>query len=143
MISGPKRMIIIFWSLLSFRVIRVLPKGAHFEATYFRDNILDEIDCIHPTGNAEDDRQSLVLHFDNARPHTIRCTNVYFRENGMTRVPHPSLSPDLVPSDFYLFGKLKNIMKGCAFENENEFSLGIMSEVSKISCEELETVFGE
>jgi hypothetical protein len=67
MISTPKRMITIFWSPLSFRVIRVLPKGAHFDATYFRDNIFDEINCTGLTGNAEDDRRSLVLPFDNTR----------------------------------------------------------------------------
>jgi hypothetical protein len=134
-------MITIFWSPLSFCVIRVLPKGAHFDATYFRDNILDEINCIGPTGNAEDHRRSLVLLFDNTKQHIARCIHVYFCENGMTRVLHPAFLPDLAPSDFYLFGKLKNVMKGYAFENENKLSLGIMSEVSKISCEELEAAF--
>jgi hypothetical protein len=61
----------------------------------------------------------------------------------MTRVLHPAFSPDLALSDFYLFGKLKNVMKGYAFRNENKLSLGIMSEVSKISREELEAIFDE
>jgi hypothetical protein len=56
MISSPKRMVIIFWSPLGFRVIRVLPKGAHFHATYLRHNIIDEINCNRLTGNAEDDQ---------------------------------------------------------------------------------------
>jgi hypothetical protein len=55
MINSPKRMVTVFWSPLGFRVIRVLPKWAHFDATYFRDNIVDEINCNHRMGNAEDD----------------------------------------------------------------------------------------
>jgi hypothetical protein len=48
MISSSKWMVTIFWSPLGFRVIRVLPKGAHFDATYFRDNILNDIDYTRP-----------------------------------------------------------------------------------------------
>jgi hypothetical protein len=68
--------------------------------------------------------------------------NEYCREK-MTRTPHPSFSPDLAPSDFYLFGRLKTTMKGCLFEDENELWVGIISELNKISREQLETVFQE
>jgi hypothetical protein len=59
----------------------------------------------------------------------------------MIRAPHPPFSPDLAPSDSYLFGRLKIIRKGCLFEDENELLAGIISELNKISREELETVF--
>jgi hypothetical protein len=59
----------------------------------------------------------------------------------MTGTPHPTFSLDLTPSYFDLFEKLKNVMKGCAFANDNEPFLRIMSEVSKIRREELEAVF--
>jgi hypothetical protein len=45
----------------------------------------------------------------------------------MIRDLHPTFSPDLSSSGFYLFEKLKNVMKGCAFENENGLLLGIIS----------------
>jgi hypothetical protein len=52
-----------------------------------------------------------------------RCISVYFHENGMTSVPGPAFSRDLAISGFYLFGKLKNVMKGRVFGNENELFL--------------------
>jgi hypothetical protein len=73
-------MVTIFWSPLGFRVIRVLPKGVHFDAKYFRNNILSEIDRTRPIGNEEDDPRNLILHFDNATPHTAACINEYCRE---------------------------------------------------------------
>jgi hypothetical protein len=143
MIGSLKRMVTILWSPLGFCVIRILSKGAHFDATYFRDNILYGIDCTRPTGSEEEDRQKLVLHFDHARPHTTGCITVYCRERRMTRILHQAFSLDLAPSDFYLFGKLKKVMKRCVFEYENEFFVGIMTELNKVSREELEAVFEE
>jgi hypothetical protein len=60
------------------------------------------------------------MHFDNARPQMVRGINVSFPENGMTKASDPMSSQDLAPSDCCLFGKLKKIMKRCAFGNENE-----------------------
>ncbi|UYV71591.1 hypothetical protein LAZ67_8003795 [Cordylochernes scorpioides] len=37
---------------------------------------------------------------------------------GWTLMPHPAYSPDLTPSDFYLFGKLKISLRGRTFEND-------------------------
>jgi hypothetical protein len=58
MISSPKRMVTIFWSPFGFRVIRVLLKEAHFDATYFRDKILNDTEGTRPTGIEEDDRRN-------------------------------------------------------------------------------------
>jgi histone-lysine N-methyltransferase SETMAR len=152
MIGSLKRMVTIFWSRFGFRlirlirvirVIRILPKGAHFDATYFRDNIVYDIHCTRPTSSEEDDRRKLVLYFDNARSHTAGCITAYCRERRMTRANHPAFSPDLAPSDFYLFEKLKKHMKGCVFEDENELFVSTMIELNKVNREELEVVFAE
>ena len=39
-------------------------------------------------------------------------------ENNMTVVPHPPYSPDLAPSDFFLFPKLKMKLKGRRYQTE-------------------------
>jgi hypothetical protein len=74
---------------------------------------------------------------------TRQLASVNIDVKKMTRVPHPPFSPDLAPSDFYLFGRLKTTMKGCLFEDEKELLEGIISELNKISREEPETVFQE
>ena len=35
-------------------------------------------------------------------------------------LPHPPYSPDLAPSDFFLFSKLKEHLKGISFKDTNE-----------------------
>jgi hypothetical protein len=41
-------------------------------------------------------------------------------DNNMTVMPHPPYSPDLAPSDFFLFPKLKMMLKGRRFQTVEE-----------------------
>jgi hypothetical protein len=61
----------------------------------------------------------------------------------MRRIPQPPFSPDLAPSNFYLFGKLKTMLMGSVFENEQELLDGIMRVLDRIPGGELESVFEE
>jgi histone-lysine N-methyltransferase SETMAR len=70
----------------------------------------------------------MVVHFDNATPHTAKCTIDYLRANRLTRARHPAFSPDVAPSDFSLFAKLKIALMGAAFANDAEL-LQSMAEV--------------
>ena len=56
----------------------------------------------------------LVYH-DNAPAHAALLT-----DNNMTVVPHPLYSPDLAPSDFFLFPKVKMELKGRRFQTLEE-----------------------
>jgi histone-lysine N-methyltransferase SETMAR len=49
----------------------------------------------------------VLLHHENARPHTARATQETIRELQWELLEHPPYSPDLAPSHFYLFGPLK------------------------------------
>jgi histone-lysine N-methyltransferase SETMAR len=54
----------------------------------------------------------VLLHHDNARPHTVRATQERIQELQWELFEHPPYSPDLVSSDFYLFGPLKKHLGG-------------------------------
>ena len=64
----------------------------------------------------KDQRTALLLH-DNATPHTAKRTIDTIAEFGWTLLPHPRYSPDLAPSDFHLFGPLKEDLRGHHFED--------------------------
>ena len=65
-------------------------------------------------------RSGLVLHMDNAPAHTSRIAQATIRDCGFELLPHPPYSPDLAPSDFWLFPNLKKALKGKRFEDTNE-----------------------
>jgi histone-lysine N-methyltransferase SETMAR len=53
-----------------------------------------------------------VLHHDNARPHEAYTVQEFLAKYKMAVVPHTPYSPDLAPSDFFLFPKMKLKLKG-------------------------------
>ncbi len=42
-------------------------------------------------------------------------TIALIQQLGWTRLPHPAYSPDLAPSDFWLFHRLKRNLRGVSF----------------------------
>ena len=56
--------------------------------------------------------QGVILHEDNARPHTAVQTVRTISDLGWELLPHPPYCPDLAPSDFHLFGPLKDFTRG-------------------------------
>lgn len=59
----------------------------------------------------------LVL-IDNASIHTAGDTDECIRECGFEKINFPSHSPDIAPSDYYLFRNLKTWLRGQKFDNE-------------------------
>ncbi|GFR99789.1 histone-lysine N-methyltransferase SETMAR [Elysia marginata] len=66
-----------------------------------------------------------ILHHDNARPHTSRQTEKALHKMSFVLLPHPSYSPDLAPSDFYLFPKLKEHLRGNHYENDEDMEAAV------------------
>ena len=50
---------------------------------------------------------SWILHHDNAPAHTALSVRKFLATKQLTVLEHPAYSPDLAPSDFFLFSKIK------------------------------------
>jgi histone-lysine N-methyltransferase SETMAR len=61
----------------------------------------------------------MLLH-DNARPLAAARTQATLQELGWEVFEHPAYSPDLAPSDFQLFPKLKKLLGGRRFKSDEE-----------------------
>jgi len=57
-----------------------------------------------------------ILHHDNAPAHTSHLVQQFLAKHGTTQLQQPTYSPDLAPSDFFLFQRLKKVLKGHGFE---------------------------
>ena len=55
---------------------------------------------------------SWILHHDNAPAHTALSVREFLATKQITVLEHPAYSPDLAPSDFFLFPKIEEILKG-------------------------------
>jgi len=65
-------------------------------------------------------RNETLLQHDNARPHTSAATRDAIQRLDFSVLPHPPYSPDLAPSDFHLFPKLRDYLKGQRFSCDEE-----------------------
>jgi hypothetical protein len=65
-----------------------------------------------------------LLH-DNALPHTAARTNVLIKRFNWEIFDHPYYSPDLVPSDYHLFSKMKVWMGTQRFHTNQELMNGV------------------
>ena len=64
--------------------------------------------------------RGIVLIHDNARPHTARQTQTLLHEEfHWDTFDHPPYSPDLAPSDFHLFLKMKEHLAGKHADDED------------------------
>jgi len=55
---------------------------------------------------------SWILHHDKALAHMALSVRQFLAAKQITVLEHPAYSPDLAPSDFFLFPKIKEILKG-------------------------------
>jgi histone-lysine N-methyltransferase SETMAR len=81
--------------------------------------------------------RGLLLHHDNTRPHTAQATWERIQEPQWELLEHPSYMPDLAPSDFHLFGLLKNHHGGRHFTDDEE----VETEVWKWLRQQLKDIY--
>lgn len=64
--------------------------------------------------------QKVILHHDNARPHTAKLTRSKIKELNWELLAQPVYSPDLAPSDYYLFRAMSNELADQHFDKDED-----------------------
>uniref|UniRef100_A0A182VT42 DDE_3 domain-containing protein n=1 Tax=Anopheles minimus TaxID=112268 RepID=A0A182VT42_9DIPT len=77
---------------------------------------------------------SWFLHHDNATSHTAIILREFFATTGHI-VPQPSYSPDLAPADFWLFNKLKRLLRGHRFDTIEEIEAAATKSVPRLHAD--------
>jgi len=76
-------------------------------------------DCgisVGSTGHEKWQDGDWILHHDNAPAHTSRPVRQFLPKHGTAQLQQPPYPPDLAPCDFFLFLRLKKVLKGHQFE---------------------------
>jgi hypothetical protein len=67
-------MLTIVWNPGGFHLVNILPEGFKFNASYYVTQILDPLSKWRRTQVGRANRK-LIVHADNARPHTAKMTS--------------------------------------------------------------------
>jgi hypothetical protein len=119
----------------------MLLPGVSFNALWLIDgNLVPLLDKFFPAGWSARHRK-LAVHIDNVPIHNSRMTQDFFGHNPLKRFPHLPYSPDISPSDFYLFGKVKSALIAREILNEIDLLEAVTEILNDIVGAELQRVF--
>lgn len=77
-------------------------------------------------------RTQFWLQMDGAPAHKARIVQNFIDQTRMKLLPHPPYSPDIAPSDFFLFARLKRFIRGHRFPDLNALMERIDHEVGQV-----------
>ena len=115
--SAGKVMATVFWDAEGVIMVDFLEQGCTINSVQYVTTLKKTSSRLHRVRPTKAIADALLLH-DNARPHTSRHTTAEIVKIGWEVLPHPPYSPDLAPSDFHLFGPLKEAHRGIHFKDE-------------------------
>lgn len=86
---------------------------------------------------------SWLLHHDNAPAHTSLLVREFLAQNNTVMMPQPPYSPDMAPCDFFLFPKIKRILKSHCFTSIDEIKSASLRELNVIPKIKFQKCFGD
>jgi [histone H3]-lysine36 N-dimethyltransferase SETMAR len=120
----PKKvMLSVWWSVYGVVYWELLPVGSTITGDIYARQLqklkaaVDRMPALRS--------QVYFLH-DNARPHIARPVKFKLARFNWTVLPHPPYSPDLAPSDYWLFGDMQRYLEGRDFNNDNWVKVALM-----------------
>lgn len=118
-ISAKKIMASVFWDCQGIILIEYLPQGETINSARYCETLKKLRRAIQNKRRGMLTKGVCLLH-DNARPHTANATKELLASFKWDVLNHPAHSPDLAPSDYYLFTSLKLHMGGKRFSTDEE-----------------------
>lgn len=117
--STRKIMASVFWDQKGILLIDFLPQGETINANRYCETLKKLRRAIQNKRRGMLTSGVCLLH-DNARPHVARSTAQLLDKFGWDVLTHPPYSPDLAPSDYHLFTKMKAELAGERFTSDEE-----------------------
>ncbi|GFR71020.1 histone-lysine N-methyltransferase SETMAR [Elysia marginata] len=117
--SAAKVIETVFWDAKGEILLNILPQDKCVNAAKYSSTLgclRDAIRCKRP-GLL---RRGVVLQHDKATPQSARLKLQWLQRYVWEILHHPAHSPDLPPSDFFLFAPLNRHLGGMALENEGD-----------------------
>ena len=114
--SADKVLATIFWDAEGIIFIDYLDKGKTVNGAYYA-NLVRRLRQELIKKRRGKVTRGVLLHQDNAPPHTSQVAKAAIQESGFELIDHPPYSPDMAPSDYFLFPNLKSCLRGKRFES--------------------------
>jgi transposase len=115
--------------------------GDSISGDYYKDNCLEPLFDNIKQRRSKSGLHVIKLHHDNAKPHQTKDIKIFLQQQGVMLMPHPPYSPDLAPSDFWLFGYLKQQLD--TYSDSESFKKAVTKIIHDISRDEFRKTFNK
>ena len=105
-------------------LLDILPKRSTITGAYYA-NLLDQLRNAIREKHCGKLSKGVLLQQDNTKVHTCKVAMNAVERNGYELIPHPAYSPDLAPSDFFLYLNLKKDTCGRHFRSDEEVEAAV------------------
>ena len=123
--SAGKMMLTAFFYRRGLLMADFLPRGQTINGNYYATLLLRLREEIKSKRRGRLTRGIRLLH-DNASVHTCNVAQAAIAECGFQPINHPAYSPDVAPSDYFLFSDLKRHLRGKHFDCDESLSAAIL-----------------
>ena len=110
-------MLTLFWDEQGVILEHYMPWGNTVTSATYADLLKNNLRPAIKSKRCGRLSTGVLLQHDDARPHTARSTVGTIQHLSFECLPHPPYSP---PSDFHVFGPLKQAMGSKAFRSDEE-----------------------
>ena len=130
--SKIKVMLIVFFDVH----LEFLPQGQTINQNVYKDILPRLMRSVWEKRKELWETKSWLLHHhDNAPAHNALSIRQFLAENNIAVLEQPPYSPDLAPCDFFLFPKLKGVIKGTRFQDSKAITTAVTKELRAIPME--------
>ncbi len=114
----------IFWDCEGPILVEYLEHKETINGQYYADQIARLHQALRYKRRGKLTEGILLLH-DNAPAHRSQVAQAAIQQSRFFQLDHPPYSPDLAPSDFYLFPKMKKYLRGRRYETDDELRASV------------------
>ena len=118
--SAKKVMALIFWDMYGVLLVKYFRKGATLTGKIYSETLKQLKEVYMKKRGVKKWRAGVYLLHDNASSHTSKVAQETIENLGFQQLNHPPYSPDLAPSDYYLFPKMKKFLRQRRFESDKQ-----------------------
>ena len=132
--SKIKMMLIVFFDVHGIVHLEFLPQGQTINQNVYKDILRCLMRSAREKRRELWETKSLLLHHDNAPAHNALSIQ-FLAGNNIALLEQPPYSPDLAPCNFFLFPKLKGVIRGTRFQDSKTIKTAVTKELRAIPME--------
>jgi histone-lysine N-methyltransferase SETMAR len=135
-IHAEKVMLCIWWDQLGIVYYELLKPNETITGALYRTQLMRLSRALKAKRPQYEQRHDkVILQHDNARPHVAVPVKTYLQTLKWEVLPHPPYSPDIAPSDYYLFRSMAHGLAGQHFRSLDEVKIWLDAWIGSKSAE--------